>query len=164
MADSNTADLGKGKRITGGDRTSLADDLRKRYDGGESIRSLATSTNRSYGFVHRLLSESGADRPERIRNLILPSRSIEYARDRARQLVDRARGALTELPDSEARRVLDVMDVMLDGSRQAIAHAAVIVASALGGRRGLRAYLGRVLVWRVHPAWYLAVRFSVTHP
>jgi hypothetical protein len=60
MADSNTADLGKGKRITGGDRTSLADDLRKRYDNGESIRSLATSTNRSYGFVHRLLSESGA--------------------------------------------------------------------------------------------------------
>src|ERR1700709_2266524 len=60
MADSNTADLGKGKRITGGDRSSLADDLRKRYDGGESIRSLAVSTNRSYGFVHRLLSESGA--------------------------------------------------------------------------------------------------------
>jgi hypothetical protein len=60
MADSNTADLGKGKRITGGDRSTLADDLRKRYDGGESIRSLATSTNRSYGFVHRLLSESGA--------------------------------------------------------------------------------------------------------
>jgi hypothetical protein len=60
MADSSTADLGKGKRITGGDRSSLADELRKRYDGGESIRSLATSTNRSYGFVHRLLSESGA--------------------------------------------------------------------------------------------------------
>ena len=60
MADTNTADLGKGKRITGGDRSSLADELRKRYDGGESIRSLATSTNRSYGFVHRLLSESGA--------------------------------------------------------------------------------------------------------
>ena len=60
MADSSTADLSKGKRITGDDRTSLADELRARYDGGESIRSLATSTNRSYGFVHRLLSESGA--------------------------------------------------------------------------------------------------------
>ena len=59
MADSNTADLGKGKRITGGDRSTLAGDLRKRYDGGESIRSLATSTNRSYGFVHRVLSETG---------------------------------------------------------------------------------------------------------
>ena len=40
--------------------SALADELRQRYDGGESIRSLATSTNRSYGFVHRLLSESGA--------------------------------------------------------------------------------------------------------
>jgi hypothetical protein len=61
MADSSTAtDLGKGKRITGDDRNSLAEELRSRYDGGESIRSLATSTNRSYGFVHRLLSESGA--------------------------------------------------------------------------------------------------------
>ncbi len=58
MADSEPA-LGKGKRITGGDPV-LADELAKRYDGGESIRSLAASTNRSYGFVHRLLSESGA--------------------------------------------------------------------------------------------------------
>ena len=38
MADSSTADLGKGKRITGGDRSNLADDLRKRYDGGEKTR------------------------------------------------------------------------------------------------------------------------------
>jgi Helix-turn-helix domain len=65
MADSSTAtdtatDLAKGKRITGDDRNSLAEELRSRYDKGESIRSLATSTNRSYGFVHRLLSESGA--------------------------------------------------------------------------------------------------------
>ncbi|MCW2581276.1 MAG: putative transcriptional regulator [Klenkia sp.] len=65
MADSNapaegTTDLAKGKRITGGDRSTLAEELRKRYDGGESIRLLAASTGRSYGFVHRLLSESGA--------------------------------------------------------------------------------------------------------
>jgi hypothetical protein len=60
MADSKAAELGKGKRITGDDRSTLAGDLRKRYDGGESIRSLAESTKRSYGFVHRLLSESGA--------------------------------------------------------------------------------------------------------
>ena len=60
MADSTAAELGKGKRITGDDRSSLAGDLRKRYDGGDSIRSLAESTKRSYGFVHRLLSESGA--------------------------------------------------------------------------------------------------------
>lgn len=55
MADS----LKKGTRVTGSDRTKLAADLRKRYDSGESIRSLAASTGRSYGFVHRILTENG---------------------------------------------------------------------------------------------------------
>lgn len=54
------ADLKKGSRITGDDRNRLADNLRQRYDQGASIRELATDTNRSYGFVHRILSESGA--------------------------------------------------------------------------------------------------------
>lgn len=53
------ADLKKGSRVTGSERDKLATDLKKRYDGGESIRSLAESTGRSYGFVHRILSESG---------------------------------------------------------------------------------------------------------
>jgi hypothetical protein len=51
--------LKKGTRVTGADRTRLATDLKQRYDAGESIRSLATSTGRSYGFVHRILSETG---------------------------------------------------------------------------------------------------------
>ena len=51
--------LKKGTRVTGADRTKLAADLRKRYDAGESIRSLAASTGRSYGFVHRILTENG---------------------------------------------------------------------------------------------------------
>jgi len=54
------ADLTKGRRVTGGDRTKLAADLRKRYESGASIRELAAETGRSYGFVHRILSESGA--------------------------------------------------------------------------------------------------------
>jgi hypothetical protein len=54
------ADLKKGSRITGDDRNRLAGDLRRRYDEGASIRELAVDTNRSYGFVHRILSESGA--------------------------------------------------------------------------------------------------------
>jgi len=53
-------DLSKGRRITGGDRDKLAADLRKKYDSGKSIRDLAASTGRSYGFVHRVLVESGA--------------------------------------------------------------------------------------------------------
>ncbi len=52
-------DVKKGSRVTGEDRASLATDLTKRYDGGESIRALAESSGRSYGFVHRILSESG---------------------------------------------------------------------------------------------------------
>ena len=57
MADTTT--LGKGTRVTGEDRNKLATDLKKRYDAGESIRSLATATGRSYGFIHRILTETG---------------------------------------------------------------------------------------------------------
>ena len=53
------AELKKGSRVTGGERDRLASELRRKYDNGESIRSLAASTGRSYGFVHRILSESG---------------------------------------------------------------------------------------------------------
>ncbi|MDB5324831.1 MAG: Polyprenyl synthetase [Phycisphaerales bacterium] len=46
---------------------------------------------------------------ERIRNLIAPSDSIDYARARASRLVERAKQSLAELPDSEAKRALDRM-------------------------------------------------------
>jgi predicted transcriptional regulator len=51
--------LKKGARITGAERTKLATELKKAYDKGKSIRELADVHNRSYGFVHRVLSESG---------------------------------------------------------------------------------------------------------
>jgi hypothetical protein len=51
--------LKKGTRVTGADRNKLAGDLKKRYDAGESIRALASATGRSYGFVHRILTENG---------------------------------------------------------------------------------------------------------
>jgi predicted transcriptional regulator len=54
------AELRKGSRVTGTERDRLTSTLRKKYDGGASIRELAASTGRSYGFVHRVLSESGA--------------------------------------------------------------------------------------------------------
>jgi len=54
------AELKKGSRITGAERDKLAGDLRRKYDSGQSIRALASSTGRSYGFIHRMLSESGA--------------------------------------------------------------------------------------------------------
>ncbi len=52
--------LKKGSRVTGTEREKMASDLRKKYEGGQSIRTLAESTGRSYGFVHRILSENGA--------------------------------------------------------------------------------------------------------
>jgi len=51
--------LKKGSRVTGTAREQLASDLKNKYEAGESIRALAQETGRSYGFVHRMLSESG---------------------------------------------------------------------------------------------------------
>ncbi|NEC14247.1 hypothetical protein CH313_06560 [Streptomyces sp. TSRI0384-2] len=51
--------LKKGSRVTGAARDKLAADLKRKYDDGASIRALAEETGRSYGFVHRMLSESG---------------------------------------------------------------------------------------------------------
>lgn len=52
-------ELRKGARITGTARNKLAADVTKQYTKGQSIRELADSHGRSYGFVHRLLVESG---------------------------------------------------------------------------------------------------------
>ena len=55
------ADIKKGARITGADRSKLAADLKKKYAQGASIRALAAETGRSYGFVHRILTENDVD-------------------------------------------------------------------------------------------------------
>lgn len=51
-------DLRKGARITGTERSKLAIEVRKQYEKGRSIRDLADSHGRSYGFIHRLLIEN----------------------------------------------------------------------------------------------------------
>ena len=52
------------RKIASG-RSTLAKELVKRYTSGESIRSLASSTGRSYGFIHRVLTESGVNLRQR---------------------------------------------------------------------------------------------------
>ena len=52
--------LNKGRRITGAERGALSDEVRRQYESGRSIRDLAADTGRSYGFIHRVLKESGA--------------------------------------------------------------------------------------------------------
>jgi hypothetical protein len=51
--------VGKGTRVSGAARDKLAADLKKAYEGGASIRVLAESAGRSYGFVHGILTEAG---------------------------------------------------------------------------------------------------------
>ena len=50
----------KGARLVGKDRDQLASQVTRHYDDGESIRDIAAKTGRSYGFVHRVLVDSGA--------------------------------------------------------------------------------------------------------
>lgn len=52
-------EIAKGQRITGPDRAKLSSQLSKSYQAGASIRQLASETGRSYGFVHRMLVDSG---------------------------------------------------------------------------------------------------------
>lgn len=59
--------------------------------------------------LRSLLESRESDKAERIRNLVVPSDSITYARKKAEALIAEARAALTVLPDSDARRALDVM-------------------------------------------------------
>jgi hypothetical protein len=64
-ATGTTTNSEKGRRIVGAERQTLAKDLVRRYTNGESIRALASSTGRSYGFVHRVLTESGVQLRQR---------------------------------------------------------------------------------------------------
>jgi hypothetical protein len=48
-----------GARITGSTRDKFAADIMKKYERGASIRALAESTGRSYGFIQRVLVEAG---------------------------------------------------------------------------------------------------------
>ncbi|TMR99536.1 helix-turn-helix domain-containing protein [Nonomuraea basaltis] len=49
----------KNIRIVGAERQALAAAVSKKYAAGGSVREIAESINRSYGFVHRLLEETG---------------------------------------------------------------------------------------------------------
>ncbi len=60
MAVMTEGQIKKGARITGNDRSQLANELVSEYKSGASIRALAEKTGRSYGFIHRILTESGA--------------------------------------------------------------------------------------------------------
>ncbi|MCZ4079754.1 helix-turn-helix domain-containing protein [Rhodococcus sp. H36-A4] len=59
VTESEGPPIGKGARITGESRDRLRASLQEQYSAGASIRSLAHDLGRSYGFVHKILAESG---------------------------------------------------------------------------------------------------------
>lgn len=52
-------EVAKGARISGTERERLTKTLRKSYEKGASLRELAYQSGRSYGFVHRVLTDAG---------------------------------------------------------------------------------------------------------
>jgi hypothetical protein len=70
-------------RISGATRDKLAASLKKKYENGASIRALAESTGRSYGFVRRVLTEAGV----RLRG-VNPQSVPQGARMTAKRLLD----------------------------------------------------------------------------
>ena len=88
---------------------TLGSDIEKGKMTLPMIHFLRTAPAEHRSLLRSLLVSKEADKVERIRNLIIPSHSIEYAASRARQLVDRARSCIADLPDSSARRSLDTM-------------------------------------------------------
>lgn len=73
------------------------------------IHFLQTAPREHQALLRSLLESHEPDMGERVRNLILPSDSIPYARQAARMHIDRARNAIADLPDSEAKSVLETM-------------------------------------------------------
>jgi octaprenyl-diphosphate synthase len=73
------------------------------------IHFMATAPREHRTLLRSLLQSRDADKIERIRNLILPSDSVSYAQEVAKELIARAQRQLRQLPDSQARQILETM-------------------------------------------------------
>jgi hypothetical protein len=78
--------VAKGRRIVGAERQALGKELVRRYQAGESLRALADSTSRSYGFIHRVLLEQraqlrrrGGPRSNRFRPAVISEERVRLA-------------------------------------------------------------------------------------
>jgi predicted transcriptional regulator len=49
------------RQVRGDERRELTEFVSVEYEKGKSIRDIASTIGRSYGFVHRLLAESGIE-------------------------------------------------------------------------------------------------------
>ena len=105
-------ELKKGARITGGDRSRLAADLKRKYSSGSSIRELAAETGRSYGFVHRILGRltSTDEQAARLRSTVhalLSTGSVEAAAQRLCVHKNTVRYRIERAEELMGRRVAD---------------------------------------------------------
>ena len=73
------------------------------------IHFLRTAPKEHRLLLRSLLESREPDKVEKIRNLIIPSKSLSYARERAQHYVDLARASLKGLPEGEPRQVLDMI-------------------------------------------------------
>jgi len=88
---------------------TLGTDLEKGKLTLPMIHFMATAPREHRQLLRSLMQRREADRMEKIRNLILPSHSIEYAKERACGYVQRARTALQDWPDGDAKMVLEAV-------------------------------------------------------
>ena len=88
---------------------SLGSDINKGKMTLPMIHFLRTAPQEHRVLLRSLITSRDADKIDQIRNLILPSGSVQYARDYAQRLVEQAQDALKMLPESEARTVLGMM-------------------------------------------------------
>ena len=88
---------------------SLGSDIAKGKMTLPMIHFLRTAPAEHQALLRSLLASKEPDKVEQIRNLILPSNSIAYAKSRAAQLVDRALSSIADLPENDAVRALSLM-------------------------------------------------------
>ncbi len=95
---------------------TLGIDVEKRKLTLPVIHFLQHAPHEHQDLCRSLLGEHNAI--ERIRNLIVPSDSIQYAQERARRLVQRAKQSLADLPESETKQMLlSMADFVVERAR-----------------------------------------------
>ncbi len=85
---------------------TLGSDIEKGKLTLPMIHFLATAAPTHQQLLSSLLESDASDRIDNARQLLIPSPSMRYARNRAQQLVDQAIAAISELPESEFRQIL----------------------------------------------------------
>jgi octaprenyl-diphosphate synthase len=88
---------------------TLGSDIHKGKLTLPMIHFLHTAPIEHRTLLRSLMMSRDVDKVEQIRNLILPSQSIQYARDYAHRLVHQAKDSLSNLPESDAKKVLEMM-------------------------------------------------------